>query len=226
LSARDDDAEPVERFFRDSRINTIFEGSSEIMRLFIAREALDPHLKVAGALFNSQLPRRTRVAALMKATVFYLRWYPSLFIPRRFKSRNSTVKVDRPLLRHLRFIERCSRRLARHLFHEMLRHGPKLEREQLVLGRLVDIAAELFAMSAACAQAMAMEDASGVSLADAFCADARVRVEAWLRSRKQNADQVLRRTAKALLENQFQEHLGISVHEPKTSAVELPRQAA
>jgi hypothetical protein len=228
LGARDEDAEPVERFFRDSRINTIFEGSTEIMRLFIAREALDPHLKIAGAMFNSQLPRRARLVALLKAASFYVRWYPALFVPRRFNVQRSTLNVQPALRSHLRFVEHRSRKLARSLFHAMLRHGPKLEREQLVLGRFVDIGGELFTMSAACARAITNGDSASLALVNAFCCDARVRIDVQLRSEGRNADGALRRAAKALLENQFAEVLGVPLpsRDRTKEVVELPRQAA
>src|SRR5213075_826476 len=82
LKARGDDPAPVERLFRDSRINAIFEGSSEIMRLFIAREALDPHLKIAAPVLNSRLPLAQRMRAALKAGWYYARWYPKQFVPR------------------------------------------------------------------------------------------------------------------------------------------------
>lgn len=180
LRARGENPEPVERLMRDCRINTIFEGSSEIMRLFIAREALDPHLKVAGAIFNSKLPMKARLAAAAKAGMFYARWYPGLLVPKWSKG-------GATLGRHKRFVERNSRKLARSLFHAMARFGPKLEREQLLLGRFVDIAAELFAMTASCARAAAMPEK--VPLADYFCRSARLRVEELFRAASRNADE-------------------------------------
>ena len=203
LRARGEEAEPVERFFRDSRINTIFEGSSEIMRLFIAREALDPHLKVAGAIFNSKLPLRARLGAALKAAGFYARWYPRLFVPGLSKVQGPRSKVGVGLRCHLRFVERSSRRLARGLFHAMARFGPKLEREQLLLGRFVDIAAELFAMTATCARAQraGASEADASVLADYFCRNARLRVEELFCGVRHNTDRVGYRLAQNLLDH-------------------------
>src|SRR5262245_14515293 len=121
LKARGEPPVAIERLVRDSRINTIFEGSSEIMRLFIAREALDPHLKVAGAVLNSRLPMSQRLKAAMKAGWFYARWYPKQLLP-RFRVQSFESGVELVLRAHMRYVARTSRRLARGLFHAMLRH--------------------------------------------------------------------------------------------------------
>src|SRR4029077_18961348 len=153
LKARGEEPVPLERFLRDCRINTIFEGSSEIMRLFIAREALDPHLKVSAAVLNSKLPLAQRLRAAVGAAFFYAKWYPKQWLP---CGASFGLRSPRSASPHLRYAARTSRRLARTLFAAMLRHGPKLEREQLLLGRLVDIGTELFAITATCLRAEAL----------------------------------------------------------------------
>jgi alkylation response protein AidB-like acyl-CoA dehydrogenase len=199
LRARGEEPEPVERFMRDCRINTIFEGSSEIMRLFIAREALDSHLKVAGAIFNSKLPMKARLGAAMKAGMFYARWYPGLLLPKLSKVPSPKSKADARLRGHLRFVERNSRKLARSLFHAMARFGPKLERQQLLLGRLVDVAAELFAMTATCARASKQSGKDDVALADYFCQSARLRIADLFRGVHHNCDRAGHRLAQDVL---------------------------
>jgi hypothetical protein len=209
LKARGEEPIPLERFLRDSRINTIFEGSSEIMRLFIAREALDPHLKVSGAVLNSKLPMGQRVRAAVKAVMFYAKWYPKQWMPvvRSQKSEVRGQKGSGLINRHLKYAARTSKRLARSLFHAMLRHGPKLEREQVLLGRFVDIGAELFAITATCLRAERILQANDsnaggldvVTLTDYFCQASRLRIEEKFRAIQHNADRASYRLAQKVL---------------------------
>ena len=204
LEARGEEPVPVERFFRDSRINTIFEGSSEIMRLFIAREALDPHLKIAGPVLNSKIPASRRCKAAMKAAWFYAKWYPGQFLPGVHL--NGRISGIHPVLkRHLRYAERTTRKLARSLFHAMLQHGPKLERQQVLLGRYVDIGAELFALTTTCSRAHSLMDADGssdevLSIVDYFCRSTRLRVDRSFHSLRHNTDRQGYRLAQQVLE--------------------------
>ncbi len=207
LKARGETPIPVERLMRDCRINTIFEGSSEIMRLFLAREALDPHLKVSGAVLNSQLPMAVRAKAALKAGLFYAGWYPRQWLP-SFGGLPSDLNGK--LKSHLKYVARNSRRLARRLFHAMVKFGPKLEREQVLLGRFVDIGTELFAMAATCSRAHAMmrgaspaKCAELTSLADYFCETARLRIEHYFDGLTHNADAKGYRLAQHILKEEM-----------------------
>ncbi len=190
LAARGEAPIPVERWLRDLRINMIFEGSSEIMRLFIAREAVDTHLAVAGDLVNPRASMGKRLASLAKAAVFYAWWYPSRWIGwAAWPSHSDYGK----LAQHVRYVDGTSRRLARCLFYAMVRFGPKLEKRQAVLGRMVDIGAELFAMSATCHRARDLvrenrSDQSPLDLADAFCWQSRYRISERFATLFYNAD--------------------------------------
>lgn len=150
LRNRGADADPIERMMRDCRINTIFEGSSEIMRLFIAREALDPHLRKSAAVLDSRKPKNVRLRAAFTAARHYAQWYPKQYISNRVRV---PAQFHPDLFVELIRIDRLSRKLSKLLFHSMVRHGPKLEKQQLLLGRIVNIGTELFAMSCACARA-------------------------------------------------------------------------
>jgi len=208
LRARGEAPIPVERMMRDFRINLIFEGSSEIMRLFIAREAVDQHLKVAGEFANPKAPLGKRLAALPRMAAHYAWWYPSRWIGWGHWPSFSEFGA---LAGHVRFIDRTTRKLARTIFHLMLRHGPKLEKRQALLFRVVDIGADLFAMSAAASRARSMEqgrsgtpEARGaVELTDVFCRTVRRRIAEHFRAIRSNDDVAKYRTARHLLDGEF-----------------------
>ncbi len=191
LAGRGEEPIAVERFLRDCRINMIFEGSSEIMRLFIAREALDPHLKVGGAIFNTQVPMATRIKAMFGSGSFYSRWYPKQFTPAKT---GDLSKLHADLRPHIQYGATMSKKLARGLFHAMMRFGPKLDREQLLLSRFVGVATEIFAISATCSYAQHLIDqgkpaAEIISLANYFCASAKTRIDQHFAGTSKNADQ-------------------------------------
>ena len=201
LRARGEKPIPVERMMRDSRINLIFEGSSEIMRLFIAREAVDAHFSIAFPIVDPKSNFSTRLRSLVKAAPFYMTWYPARWIP-SFKSYGDFGA----LAGHMRFADRTTRRLGRALFHAMVRFGPKLERKQMVLFRAVDIGAELYAMSAACARAQMLatklNQPEAIQLADVFCTQARERIEKLFESLYGPSDEKLYKLAMSVLKGE------------------------
>ena len=228
LRGRGEEPIAVERMMRDSRINLIFEGSSEIMRLFIAREALDPHLKIGAPMMNSQLPISHRLKAAMSATAFYATWYPKLWFHWNGKGKKAVEnnpeksapdaapkpaepaipEMDPVLDCHVRFAERTSRKLARTLFHAMAWNGPKLEAKQILLGRFVDIGAELFAITASCSRAQMLlathpDKAGLIKLVDYFCCESRLRIKSLFHAIRHNTDSQGYKIARATIEGNY-----------------------
>jgi alkylation response protein AidB-like acyl-CoA dehydrogenase len=180
LRARGEKPVPVEQAMRDMRINRIFEGSTEIMHLLIAREAVDQHLEVAGDLLEGEGDLKEKARSAVGAGAFYAKWLPGLAVGKG--QRPSSFEEFGELGEHLRFAERNSRKLARSTFYAMTRWQAKLERKQAVLGRIVDIGAELFAISSAVVYADTIRQEhpergdQAARLAGQFCRQARRRV--------------------------------------------------
>ncbi|UYM04800.1 acyl-CoA dehydrogenase family protein [Solicola gregarius] len=203
MAARGERAVPAEQILRDLRINRIFEGSSEIMRLLIAREAVDAHLAAAGDLASADADLQAKAKAAAKASGFYAKWLPQL-VAGKGAVPTSYGEFGR-LAKHLRYVERSSRKLARNTFYGMSRWQAKLEYKQAFLGRIVDIGAELFAMAASCARAENLRTEQpahadmAYQLAEVFCQQARVRVDALFDQLWDNADELDVKLAKSVL---------------------------
>ncbi|MEX1182515.1 MAG: acyl-CoA dehydrogenase family protein [Gemmatimonadota bacterium] len=203
LASRGEKPIPLERLMRDLRINLIFEGSSEIMRLFIAREAVDPHLQRAGAMVDPRAPAGERLKGLAGLSMHMAGWAPGLLVGRgRIPGAYGEFGE---LAGHLRFVERGARKLGRTLFMAMARFGPKLEKRQAVLFRLVDVGAELFAMSCVCVHAhgMMQQDPTNrgpARMADLFCRLGRARIRQLFREVFDNNDVITYRVAQEVLE--------------------------
>jgi hypothetical protein len=204
LKARGEKPVPVEQVMRDMRINRIFEGSTEIMHLLIAREAVDQHLQVAGDVLEPETAMKDKARGAVAAGAFYAKWLPKLAVGQGHRPGAYDEFGD--LATHLRYVERSSRRLARSTFYAMTRWQAKLEQRQSFLGRIVDIGAELFAISAAVvyADTIASEQReradSARELADLFCRQARRRADALFHALWANDDDQGYKTALAVLD--------------------------
>ncbi|MFV1358189.1 MAG: acyl-CoA dehydrogenase family protein [Mycolicibacterium fortuitum] len=204
LAARGERGVPVEQILRDMRINRIFEGSTEIMHLMLAREAVDAHLSVAGDIIDPDTDLKDKARAAAQAGKFYARWLPTLVTGKGLLP--TSFSEFGPLAEHLRYVERASRKLARSTFYAMSRWQGKLEYRQRFLGRIVDIGAELFAMTAACVRAGGAAGEAGhseVELADAFCRQSRVRAEQLFTALWDNSDDADRKLAHGVLDGRY-----------------------
>ncbi|MGR8007959.1 acyl-CoA dehydrogenase family protein [Streptomyces hypolithicus] len=211
LAARGERAVPAEQILRDLRINRIFEGSTEIMHLLIAREAVDAHLKVAGDIIDPDKALGDKARAGANAAAFYARWLPKLVtgaghLPRSYAEFHPDGHPD--LAVHLRYVERTARKLARSTFYAMSRWQGRMETKQGFLGRIVDIGAELFAMSAACVRAELLRTTEdygreAYQLADVFCRQSRIRTEELFNRLWTNTDDLDHKVVKGVLSGTY-----------------------
>jgi alkylation response protein AidB-like acyl-CoA dehydrogenase len=208
LQARGEKPVPAEQMLRDMRINRTFEGASEIMHLMIAREAVDQHLSLAGDILLGDIGLGEKAKLGVKAGAFYAKWFPALAVG---KGQNPTAFDEfGDLAKHLRYAERSSRKLARSTFYAMGRYQAKLEQKGALLGRIVDIGAELFAIASACTYAMTLSEDDPqnkdaiVELCGLFCEQARRRADVLFEELFDNDDDAHYDVAQQVLSGRYE----------------------
>jgi hypothetical protein len=150
---------------------------------------------------------KAKADAAVKAGVFYGKWLPQLAVgkgqnPRSYDEFGS-------LAGYLRYVERASRKLARETFYGMARWQAKLENKQTFLGRIVDIGAELFAISSTVVYAETVgrdhpeRKDEAIELAQLFCSMAKRRADALFRELWANDDDGRYRAAQKVLEGRY-----------------------
>lgn len=205
LKARGEPGFPVERAMRDCRINTILEGSTEIMRLFLAREAMDPHISKIMPLVKGKVKGFQLVKEIFKLAGHYGVWYPGQMLKgltsRSYREMGSLAK-------HFKFIEKNAHKLARSIFWYMALYQEGLVNRQMILGRLVEIGTDLFVMAAVCSYARSVStdqggDDSPIALADYFCTLAEERVRGNFAALKKNNDRQMSKLGKRIFEKEM-----------------------
>ncbi len=206
LKARGEKGYAIERAMRDMRINTIIEGTSQIMRLFIAREAMDSHVRRIMPIMSPKTPFGKRFSLIGESFVHYMKWYPKQFF---FCAKPpADVVIPSALRGHMVYASKSAHKLARNLFHAMMIYQQGLEAKQHLMGRLVNIGTDLFAMSATISKAIAAAaknpaDQSAIELADLFCRQARKRIAKQFNGLFCNDDKFVYKIAQNVLADKY-----------------------
>ncbi|SCA62756.1 Probable acyl-CoA dehydrogenase FadE10 [Chlamydiales bacterium SCGC AG-110-M15] len=201
LKARGEPGFPVERIMRDCRINMILEGTSEIMRLFLSREAMDPHLKMSLDLLKPGVSGMKKLKTAFNLMGFYSKWLPSQML--------GSLKGDgfhhlEHLGKEFSFVDKMSSKLAKKLFLLMAKHQKNLEQKQMILARLMEVGTELFAIAACCSYAEMLfekntNDITPIHLAQHFATISKRRINDHFKAVNDNDDASANKIAESVI---------------------------
>ncbi len=183
----------IEQLVRDAEMARIGEGATDILRPFVAREGLSPHLDRARHYFDAEGKGTSRIREFLKLLRFYIPWYWGQWRRASLSSRREMqhTKVRTKLL----YAERASRRLARAIFYAMARHREALRDDQGRQNRIEAVGADLLTIAATALYAESQERTYGCSevwdLADEFFRNAKERVHRNIREIVHNDDSLL-----------------------------------
>src|SRR5215831_15268067 len=181
----------IEQLVRDAEMYRIGEGATDVMRPFVAREGLSPHLERAQRYLKAGISTGERLVELLRLVRFYAPWYIGLW--RRAQLPDNAEFRHPKVAQLLAYVEYSSRRLASSIFWAMVRHGEELRDDQGRQTRMELIGEHLLTIAtvalAAASPAYAKSSEHIWELVDRVAAGAKVQVDraiAELRGRNQD----------------------------------------
>jgi len=162
---------PYERLLRDARINRIFEGANEVLRLFIALNGVQgpaESLKEVGTALRKPL----RNLGLLSG-----------YATSRIRSRlGATATLDAVLhdrlKKHKEYFEKHVAELKAETGRAIMKHRSAIVERQLVLERLANMAIEMLATACVISRTQSLIDKNGLqaterelALCDLFCVE-------------------------------------------------------
>ena len=193
---------PYERWLRDARINRIFEGANDVLRVFVALNGVQgpaERLRELGAALRRPIDNFNLVAGYATDRVRSALGAPIDRVDVRLHAR---------LLPHQHFLEKHVAELKAATDGAILRHRKKLVERQFVVERLANMGIELYARAATIARTQQLLEARGegaveheLALCGLFCVESGRRFRAereLLGGRSEEVDGVRRRVAAAV----------------------------
>ena len=163
---------PYERMLRDSRINRIFEGANEVLRLFIALNGVQAPAQALKEI-GSALRRPLRNLGLLGG-------YATSRVKLRLGQTSTLdIEVHERLKKHKEYFEKHVSELGSATDRVIIRYKERIVDSQLVLERLANMAIDLFATACVIARTQSLIDERGIdnvareiTLCDLFCIEA------------------------------------------------------
>jgi acyl-CoA dehydrogenase family protein 9 len=163
---------PYERYLRDTRINRIFEGANEILRLFIALNGI-----------QGPAARLGEVSAALRRPLRHLGLVSGYMTSRVGTLLGATPRIDYPLHprleEHRQYFERHVAELKTEAERAIVKYRHAITDRQLVLERLANMAIELYATITTLARTQRLIEQRGVegcerelALCDLVCVSA------------------------------------------------------
>ena len=163
---------PYERYLRDSRINRIFEGANDVLRLFIALNGIQgpaERLKALGSALRAPMRNLGLVTG-----------YAAQRVKSVVGGREKVETAVHPALReHAEYFEKHVAELARAAEASVTKYRKAIVERQFVLERLANMAIDMYATACTIARTQRLIDERGaaqcereIALCDLFCVEA------------------------------------------------------